>query len=568
MKSLRQRFVNPAVLIVCASCAVFLLMLAVCRRMHPQLNVMDYYGYRELARNIFQRLDFTVRWELDAPFGYPPLFPILAHLVTFVARDFVRSIQYLNMFSASFCLVPLFLLVRKILNTYSAVLTVVFSLCYFGLRPCYDLRSDQFFCLLLIATCWYVWTNLNDKDQRSWKYFVAGLLMSFAYLTKYSGLLFCLAGAASIFYCFSRQENGRKKAVTKVAFLLLGAAPLVIGYHLLVLNSSRNATVLSISAYTFFDGNAIYEGGPQLREKRMRELDPAGTEFNFISFLKKNNTLSFSREHPGFVFRKYIWGLKTVVKVLVLRVFPFANTWRDASLFGLESVFILLLVIGALSSRSRPGLMHVLLFASIIAFFPLVHVYDERYIMPFVPLYFVLVLSGVSAVYGSIGPRIKPRLLRASIGVAFFVLLCCLYLVNGYRGARHDYTASTAKGQYEEFLETASWIKNDAQHSAKRLKIMSRYTAISYLTDSEFIILPYTLDWDKIIDFAVSRNVDYIVIDEAYLSRYRSDQWNYFRNATVPRAHVQMVAGSKVNDNMIWILKISDRAGESTENGG
>ena len=567
MKSLRQRSVNPAVLIVCASCAVFLLMLAACRHMHPQLNVMDYYGYRELARNIFQRLDFTVRWELDAPFRYPPLFPILVHLVTFVTRDFVRSIQYLNMFSASFCLVPLFLLVRKILNTYSAVLAVVFSLCYFGLRPCYDLRSDQFFCLLLITICWYVWAILNDKDQRNWKYFIAGLLISFAYLTKYSGLLFCLAGAASIFW-FSRQRDGRKKAVTRVAFLLLGAAPLVISYHLLVLNSSRNATVLSISAYTFFDGNAMYEGGPQLRERRMRELDPAGTEFNFISFLKKNNTSSFIRQHPGFVFRKYMWGLKMVVKVFVLRVFSLANTGSDASLFGLESVFILLVVIGAFSFRSRPGLMHVLLFASTIAFFPLVHVYDERYIMPFVPLYFVLVLSGVNAVYGSIGPRIKPQLFRTSIGVAFFVLLCCLYLMNGYGGARHDYTASTAKGQYEEFLETASWIKNDAQHSAKRIKIMSRYTAISYLTDSEFIILPYTLDWDKIVNFAVSRNVDYIVIDMAYLSRFRPDQWNYFRNATVPRAHVQMVAGSKVNDNLIWILKISDRAGESTENGG
>jgi hypothetical protein len=184
------------------------------------------------------------------------------------------------------------------------------------------------------------------------------------------------------------------------------------------------------------------------------------------------------------------------------------------------------------------------------------------------PLYFVLALSGVGAVYGSIGQRIKPRLFRTSIGVAFFVLLCCLYLMNGYRGARHDYTASTAKGQYEEFLEAASWIKNDAQRSAKRIKVMSRYTAIAYLVDSEFIILPYTLDWDKIIDFAVSRHVDYIVIDEAYLSRYRSDQWNYFRNTTMPRAHVQMVAGSKVNDNMIWIVKISDRAGESTENGG
>jgi 4-amino-4-deoxy-L-arabinose transferase-like glycosyltransferase len=536
--------------------------------MHPQLNVMDYYGYRELARNIFQRLDFTVRWELDALLRYPPLFPMLAHLVTFVTGDFVRSIQYLNMFSASFCLVPLFLLVRKILNTYSAVLAVVFSLCYFGLRPCYDLRSDQFFCLLVITICWYLWTILNDKEQRNWKYFIAGLLISLAYLTKHSGLLFCLFGSASIFYWFSRQKDGRKKAATSVAFLFLGATPLVVGYHLLVLHSSRNATVLSDSAYTFFDGNAIYEGGQQFRERTMRELDPAGREFSYISFLKKNSTLSFIIQHPGFMFRKCIWGMKLVARMIVLRAFSLANTASGALIVGLGSVFLLLVAAGGLPFRSRPGFVHVLLFASTIALFPLVHVYDERYIMPFMPFYFVLALFGVNAVCGSIGPRIKSRLFRTSLGVAFFVLLCFVYVKNGSSGARHDYAASTAPGQYDEFVQTASWIRNDARHAAKRIKIMSRYTAISYLADSEFIILPYTLDWDKIIDFAVSRNVDYIVIDQAYLSRFRPDQWNYFKNATVPRAHVQMIAGSKVNDNLIWILKLSGRTAEPTGSGG
>jgi hypothetical protein len=567
MKSRNPRFITATTLILCVSGIVFLSLLAARERLHPLLSVMDYYGYSELAGNIFHRLDFTVRWELDAPFLYPPLFPILAHLMTFPTGDFVRSIEYINIFSASFCLIPLFFLVKNILNVSSAVLTVVFSVYYFGLKPCYDLRSDQFFCALIITLCWYVWTIVNDRDQRCWKYVIAGVLMSLAYLAKFSGLLFGLAGAASIFWYFSRLKGGRREAVRKVAFLFAGAAPLLVGYHLLAFNSSRHSTVLSISSYVFFDANAIYEGGLELRERRMRELDPAGTEFGYVSFLKKNSPMSFSAKHPAFVFHKYLWGLKKVVKLMALRIFPLASIRSDGFIFGLQLVFMLFLVIGAFRCRSSPGIAHILLFASVIACFPLVHVFDERYIMPFVPLYFVLVLSGVDAVHRSIDPWIRPRSFHKSLGVVFLVLLSCMYLLNDYRGARRDFAVSKRKGQYEEFLETASWIRNDARDSAKRIKIMSRYTAISYLTDSAFIMLPYTLNWDTIIRFAVSRDVDYIVIDKAYLMKNRPDQWKYFRSAEVPREHVQMMGESRMNNNVIWILKLSNRVGPSGESG-
>jgi hypothetical protein len=567
MKIRNPRFINPITLILCISGIVFVSLLAARQHLRPLLSVMDYYGYSELARNIFQKLDFTVRWELDAPLLYPPLFPVLAHLTTFLTGDFIRSIEYINIFSASFCLVPLFLLVRRIVNTWAAALSVVFSVCYFGLKPCCDPRSDQFFCFLFIAICWYVWRILNDREQRCWKYVVAGVLMSLAYLAKHSGLLFLLAGAASIFWYFSRRENGRREAVQKVAFLFMGAAPLLVGYHLLALNSSRHSTVLSLSSYVFFDANAIYEGGLGLRERRMRGLDPSGMEFSYVSFLKKNSPMSFSLKHPAFIFHKYVSGLKRVVEVMAARTFPVANVRSGGLIFALQAVFMLLLVIGAFRCRSSPGIAHIFLFASVVAFFPLVHVFDERYIMPFMPLFFVLFLSGGDAVHRFTDPWIRPRWLHRSLGAAFFVAFLCMYSLNGFSGARRDYAASKRNGQYEEFLETASWIKNDSRDSAKRIKIMSRYTALSYLTDSDFVILPYALDWDTIIRFAVSRDVDYIVIDRAYLAKNRPDQWRYFRSAEVPREHVQMAAESRIGGNTIWILKLSDRAGLSGESG-
>ena len=74
MKIRCQKFINSTALIYCVSGVVFLLLLAARQRLHPLLSVMDYYGYSELAGNIFHRLDFTVRWELDAPFLTRPFF--------------------------------------------------------------------------------------------------------------------------------------------------------------------------------------------------------------------------------------------------------------------------------------------------------------------------------------------------------------------------------------------------------------------------------------------------------------------------------------------------------------
>ena len=79
MRFFNKNPVNPYAVIIYVSFILFLLRIYACRYVLPEFTGMDYYGYVELGKNIFHRLDFTVNWELDSPIQYPPFFPILIY---------------------------------------------------------------------------------------------------------------------------------------------------------------------------------------------------------------------------------------------------------------------------------------------------------------------------------------------------------------------------------------------------------------------------------------------------------------------------------------------------------
>jgi len=319
-----KKSVNPDAVVIYVSFLLFVLRLYVCRHMPPLYSGMDYYGYIELAKNIFHHLDFTVRWELDTPIQYPPFFSILVYLLTFLTKNFVASIQYISIFCASFYIVPLFSLVRKILNVQCAVLAAVFTTYYFGIQPCYLLNMDFFYSFLIIIICWFIWDILTDQTHQAGRCVLAGVLIGVAYLTKFSGILFGVAGMASIIYYYARHQQGLKAAAKYCGFLLLGAAPLLISYHLLLHNGSQGK-VPSISTYAFYDGNYTYENGLDYREERISGLNEQGTEYSHILRIKAAGEYSFFFKHPMFVLDKYLWGLNKITQKMTFTVLPGGN---------------------------------------------------------------------------------------------------------------------------------------------------------------------------------------------------------------------------------------------------
>ena len=616
--------INPNAVIIYVSLILFLLRLYACRYIVPDFNGMDYYGYIELAKNILHKLDFTVRWELDSPIQYPPFFSILIYSLSYLTKDPVASIQYISIFCASFYLVPLFSLVRNILNIYFAILAVVFTTYYFGIVPCHMLTMDFFYSFLIIIICWLLWDTLTNRSRQAVRYVIIGVLISIAYLTKYSGILFGYASMASILYYFARYQQSLKAGLKYCAFLLVGAAPLFITYHLLLDNNPKKE-VPSIAAYAFFDGNYLYEKGWYHREERISELNPEGTEFAYVTLLKTTDEFKFFLKEPSFVFDKYMWGLNKMTQEMTFTLLPgvniekskfykidpdgdmiinllsndgwnsilreisstevrinpgfyltkdvvrkvvgndFEKVWnilrqslnsRRMINIVFQGTFLFLLIIGGVYFKWNFNLTHVLFFTISMVLIPIYFV-SERYLMPFMPLYFVLWLFIANACYGVIRDQIKDKIFLKNMVSLIFISLVLIYFTNSYKqiNQMHRYFRYEEE-QSETWLQTVSWIKKDSISIHKRIKIMSSYNYASYLTDSDYIRLPFLIsNWDKLLNFAVLKKVDYIVIEGDHSDSFFRFSEDEFRKTMTPQALISIItSGSKKIDVQAGIL--------------
>lgn len=532
MNLLNKKIDDVDALIIGFSFLLFFLRLYFSQYMFPDFWSMDYYGYIELGKNIFNKFNFTVPWEIDHPLRFPPFYPILIHLLSCLNKNFIFSIICINSFCASFYIIPLYFLVKKILNIHSAILAAVFTTCYFGIDPSFRLHSDFFFSILFISICWLIFNILTYRSRQAVAYVLAGVLISFAYLTKYSGILICFTSIASILYYFARHEKDMKTAFKMSAFLLSGVVPLIIVYQLILYNNTKDKGFIpSNSAFTFFDGNYTYTANRDMvsRDERVYALDPSGKEFSYLSFLEKNNVLGFCLKQPFFVLNKYIWGLKENVMSISNTVYPFMIKIDMNSGIIFQFTFLFLLIICGLYFRWHFKLMHILFFTIGmlgISFY----LVNDRYLMPFMPLYFVLWLFIFNAGYQYILTFFKNNKFMKFLALMFFVFFILCYLI---KGIDHDY------GEYkyfmswnnatlnEKWLLAASWIKNDARDLPKRAKVMSLYNYLSFLTDSDFIMLPFTSDWNKIINFAVTKNVNYIVFEGGLYNSARIGEYKF-----------------------------------------
>jgi hypothetical protein len=93
--------------------------------------------------------------------------------------------------------------------------------------------------------------------------------------------------------------------------------------------------------------------------------------------------------------------------------------------------------------------------------------------------------------------------------------------------------------------QVASWIKNDARSFSRRPKIMAKNNYPAYLTDSDFILLPAELNWERIIKFAALKKVNYIVVDGGFLNDPGFSP-REFRTPMTPEGLMRAISTGKV----------------------
>ena len=86
---------------------------------------------------------------------------------------------------------------------------------------------------------------------------------------------------------------------------------------------------------------------------------------------------------------------------------------------------------------------------------------------------------------------------------------------------------------------------------------MARKTIFSYLANAKFIALPYEESWERIINFALLKEVDYIVLDSKTVSNLRPYRYGKKLFQAPPKSNkVRLVYRDAGKGNKILIYKI------------
>ena len=531
---------RSTVIIISISFILFLIRLFICQQPYSaDIFSYDFYVYTNLAKNIFKDFNFTAHWCLDNPIKYPPLFSVLIYFVTIFTKNSIVSIQYINAFSSSFCLVPLFLLVRDVLNKKLAVLAVIFMTCYYGIqRPCSDLFVDYLFSFLTITICWLTWRF--PKTKRLAYFILLGILIGLAYLTKYMGGIYCLVSAVSIFCYFIRQHDGLKIGLRMISFLLLGFLPIFIIYQSIFYEGKYHG-VSDIGTCTFFDGNYKYE------KKLIYNLDSKGTEFELLSSHKNDSVLTFCVKHPRLVWNKYVNGFKRL---------PFLFGSQSANIyFVIQGVFLILLGFFMFHYQWYDSIVPIFLFVLTAMGIP-VYYSDTRYLLPFMPLYFVLWLFIINGAWVFIETKVvNNRKFYQSSAFIIYVLLILFYSADCYD--KEILFFKKESGHIKEYLQAASWIKEDSKGVSGGIKIMALGTALAYLTDASLIALPAADEYQKIVSFALLMNVNYVILDREEIDReIGRGVYLPLMKGLLANPHLRMVYQDQDHRHPLVILKV------------
>jgi hypothetical protein len=143
------------------------------------------------------------------------------------------------------------------------------------------------------------------------------------------------------------------------------------------------------------------------------------------------------------------------------------------------------------------------------------------------------------------------KMILRYLAIVVFAFLVAVYSANSCKqiAQRRVYFKYEVK-RNQTWLQTASWIKNDSRGLAQRAKIMSQYNYLSYLTDADYIRLPYLIaNWDKVINFAALKKVNYIVIDGEYLNSFLMFSADEFREPRAPEVLLRAIKTGSVSMN-------------------
>ena len=471
---------------------------------------VDGVGYVISGKNLFSGLGYSFR---DSPqLVNPPLYPVLIGISWLFTRNLEFSGQIISIIAGSLLVIPVFYLTKKMFGRkaafWSAVFVVICPPLIFGST---EVRVASLYTLLVWAAIAVGWKALQSK-YLIWSAFT-GLMLALCYLTRAEGimllpiflLLYVLSFKLRTGSYLSTVKSIVSRGVVLIIVFSLVSSPLWIFLY----RHTGTWTLSGRSAHVFpgYYGDwerDNFELASDLEGAQERWSEQGG----LLNFVISNRDKVLARWRDSVVS---LWSGKDK-QSQSLGISPWLV--RGGLVFLILFIsFGFIKFVRARHIAAKHIYMLVIASSSLIYFFFGI---DWRYFYPYFP-FILIALALIIIIVQDWGKKDIIHRNRTLTKIMLYLPIAVLLLaMGGYSVVLIGKKLSYAPYEYKIM---GQWMKENVDDIENKT-VMSRKAGVPFYAEARHQPLFYG-EYPGLIEYAKSKNIDYLVIDEWTIPRTR-----------------------------------------------
>jgi 4-amino-4-deoxy-L-arabinose transferase-like glycosyltransferase len=479
----------------------------------------DSIVYAITGKNLFSGKGFSYQGTVQLV--HPPLYPILIGFFWLLTNNLEFSGQAVSAIAGSLLVIPVYYFAKAIygrrVGLLSAIFVVICPILVYGSTETF---SESLYTLFLISSVALTWKALSSRNL-VWISF-AGLTAGLSFLTHPLGILFVPIFLVFLFLSLFLIPAITLRSVFKKATLLLLSFIIVclpywvfLHKHLGRWSLSANSNYVNVYWYklrsqgTSQEEIAFKAGNSQIASD-MIASDPRLSDSSVGIF-------GYYFSHPGELPERFMRNLKDAFLEIdkiaqLLRISPFALK----AILAMVGLFFLLGLVKMLREKKLTVKELYIAFPFLSLSIFLLFRFEHRYFYPYVPLLLIIIAKIAVEFESWLEKKISPRN-RVGGSVSGFLLTGILIVVMGSSSIylipkKNDLVP-------HEYKIMGQWMKDNINHIENKL-VMSRKLAVPFYAEARHQPFYYG-DYPGLIEYAKSRKVDYLLIDDWIIPKAR-----------------------------------------------
>ena len=477
--------------------------------------VMDTVSFTRLAKNLIEFGNYVFGENYNMGVFFPPGYPFFVGVVDLMFSELIFSAKLVSFLASCGSIIIAYLIGKELYNSEGGLFAALVFACYpVLLIISVDVYADAlFFCLLLISIYTFMVTLKNNS---LYLFILFGMSLSILFLTRPEGVFLLALPMLQVLGVFDGRIRFNKKYMMRVSVTFILFVLIISPYMLFLkdytgkftLSGKSNVSILLGEASGDREYHDAVNAPDNLYDRLAFQLNEDKTElmgwgkginFSLKDYLFKDPISLLSR-----YLKNILREINTLNKLLIPILLPLFFAFFNRDLF-----------------KKRIRLIFIMLPMMFFFMYPLFIIIEKQTLL--IVIFLVLFASGGFANSSSVLSDIldyygikknKPLLLIEKHIKLVIVLILLMSSLSYLKYSGFENTQSPV-----EHIAAGEYLKKNVVTKYEQINVMTRKPFVNFYSDARFTMIPYA-SVEDVLSFARLYKVDYIVVDERFLSNW------------------------------------------------